>query len=84
MDCKTFAQRLEACLAGDLTPAEQAEIEKHRMTCMRCQRSADRATRLDNLLRNGLTAAATMMPQEQIALRESSDAKSSLRDRDLV
>ena len=71
MNCKAFEQQLEAYLAGDLVSTEQTEMEKHQTTCVHCQRLADRATRLDGLMHNGLTAVAAISPKEQAALRES-------------
>ncbi len=71
MNCKTFEQRLEAYLAGDLAPAERTEMEKHQVTCTHCQGAAERATRLNGLLHDGLLAAAAMKPSEQVALRDS-------------
>lgn len=71
MDCKTFEQRLERYLIGELSLAEHAEMDKHKTTCIRCRASADRATQLHDLLRGGLVAAAAMTPQEQVALRTS-------------
>lgn len=71
MNCKAFEQQLEAYLAGDPVSTEQTEMEKHQATCVHCQRLADRATRLDGLLHNGLTAVAAISPKEQAALRES-------------
>jgi hypothetical protein len=71
MDCKTFEQKLEAYLAGDLTPVERTEMEKHQTACAHCQRLADRATHLDSLLRDGMIAAVAMTPKEQVTLRES-------------
>jgi len=71
MNCKTFEQRLEAYLAGDLAPVERTEMEKHQVTCTHCQGAAERATRLNGLLHDGLLAAAAMKPLEQVALRDS-------------
>jgi len=71
MNCKTFENRLEAYLAGDLSPVGRTRMEQHQVACAHCQRLANRATRLDGLLRDGLIAAAAMTAGEQVALRES-------------
>lgn len=71
MNCKTFEQRLEAFLSGDLAPLEQTETEGHLDTCTHCQTLFDRATRVDGLLRDGLRSAIVMTAKEQTALREA-------------
>ncbi len=70
MDCKTFAQRLETYLARDLAPDERAEMENHQAACVHCREATERATRLNGLLHDSLSAAAVMTPQERVALRE--------------